>query len=236
MGLALTGTPITISEFASPCPTPQVFVPSDAPVPISSVTPRFGLVNYYTNQLRGSLALRMTFTTQTALTCGATPGDALTVDNSAATPMPVYYNGEFRMSPGITADGHVRFGVLTVDDSATPQTSSFAYVRACTGQTTCDPVRFPARLKFKKLTAEVLLGDSVPGSKTRARPAPVIESDVCDLGLLAPAAGPVQEQLDGGGASLDRDTQRCLLPLGHLVLLGPSLRDVRDDATLDSHY
>lgn len=161
MGLAITGTPITISSFSSPCATPQVFVPSSSPIPITSVTPRFGLLNYFTNQFRGSLALRMTFTTQAALTCGATPGTPQTIDNSVATPMPVYYNGEFRMSPGITADGRIRFGVLNVDDTVTPQTSSFAYLRACTGQTTCNPVRFPARLKFKKLTAEVLLGDAV---------------------------------------------------------------------------
>jgi hypothetical protein len=162
MGLAMTGTPITISEFATSCPDgPQVFVPSGDQVAISSVQPRFGLVNYYTNQLRGSLALRMTFATQAAASCGATPGAPQTVDNTAQPPMPVYFSGSFRMSPGITSDGHVRFGVLSVDDSVTAQTTTFGYVRACTGQTACDPVPFPARLKFKKLTAEVLLGDAV---------------------------------------------------------------------------
>jgi hypothetical protein len=103
----------------------------------------------------------MTFVTRSAASCGAVPGSPQLVDNTAATPMPVYYNGQFRMSPGITADGRIRFGVVTVDDTVTPQTSTFSYIRACTGQTTCDPVRFPVRLKFRKLTAELLLGDAV---------------------------------------------------------------------------
>jgi hypothetical protein len=44
----------------------------------------------------------------------------------------------------------------------TPQLSTFAYVRSCTGAATCDPKEFPARIKLKKLTAEVLLGDLGP--------------------------------------------------------------------------
>jgi hypothetical protein len=76
--------------------------------------------------------------------------------------MPIRFDGKFRTSPAITADGHVRFGEITIDDSVTPQLSTFAYVRTCTGALTCDPEQFPARLKLKKLSAEVLLGDIGP--------------------------------------------------------------------------
>jgi len=73
--------------------------------------------------------------------------------------MPVSMSGKFYVSPALTADGQMRFGKIVVDDSVTPQRSTFAYVRSCTNILACDPMQFPARLKIKKLTADVLLGD-----------------------------------------------------------------------------
>jgi hypothetical protein len=73
--------------------------------------------------------------------------------------MPVRFSGKFQMSPAITADGKTRVGKITIDDTLAPQIANFAYVRACTNALTCDPMSFPARLKLKRMTAEVLLGD-----------------------------------------------------------------------------
>ena len=85
------------------------------------------------------------------------------VDNGSAPPMPVRFNGHFTISPSITPDGKMRFGKISLDDAVSPQLSTFAFVRACTEvPAPCNPQPFPARLKLKKLTAEVLLGDIFP--------------------------------------------------------------------------
>jgi hypothetical protein len=115
-------------------------------------------VNLFSQEYRGSLSMRMTFASQAQDTCGGTLGLTPTVDNSTAPPMPVSMRGRFFVSPSLTADGQMRFGKIVVDDSVTPQTSTFAYVRSCTNTLSCDPMQFPARLKIKKLTADVLLG------------------------------------------------------------------------------
>jgi hypothetical protein len=116
-------------------------------------------MNLFTDEFRGSLSLRMTFASQAQDGCGGAISLTPTIDNLSASPMPVRLDGKFYVSPALTADGKMRFGKIVIDDSVTPQTSTFAYVRACTGTTTCDPLQFPARLRMKKLTADVLLGD-----------------------------------------------------------------------------
>jgi hypothetical protein len=116
------------------------------------------LLNFFSQAVRGTLAVRMTFASAATPACGGTPAAPLPVDNTGAPPIPMRFDGAFKMSPSITADGKIRFGRITVDDSVTPQLSNFAYIRSCTGTVTCDPQQFPARVKVKKLTAEVLLG------------------------------------------------------------------------------
>src|SRR5207244_6362490 len=116
-------------------------------------------MNMSSQTFRGSLYLRMTFPSAATDICGGTTADTPVVDNSTAPPMPLRFDGTFQMSPAITADGKMRVGRLTVDDTLVPQVSNFSYVRACTNVLTCDPQQFPARIKVKKLTAEVLLGD-----------------------------------------------------------------------------
>jgi hypothetical protein len=163
-GISMTAQPFAISEFESTCSDgPQlVAAPAPAsPIAISSAGSRYGLLNLFSGDVSGSLALRMTFAAAATPTCGGSPVPTPTVDNTTATVMPVRFTGTFRLSPSITADGKLRFGRITVDDAATPQVSTFAYVRSCT-DTPCTPMQFPARLKIKKLTAEVLLGDIGP--------------------------------------------------------------------------
>jgi hypothetical protein len=152
--------PFTISEFDPLCASgPQLAVDPASKVVISTAGPRFGVMNMFSQQFRGSLALRMTFDSQTQDGCGGALGQTAIVDNAAAPPMPVRFDGKFYVSPAITSDGKMRFGKIVVDDAVTPQTSTFAYVRSCTAVATCAPLQFPARLKVKKLTADVLLGD-----------------------------------------------------------------------------
>ena len=156
----MTADPFSISEFDPTCGSgPQLTADPAHKIVVTSAGPRYGLMNLFSQEFRGSLSLRMTFASQTQDTCGGTLALTPTVDNSTAPPMPVSMTGKFYVSPALTADGQMRFGKIVVDDSVTPQRSTFAYVRSCTNTLACDPMLFPARLKIKKLTADVLLGD-----------------------------------------------------------------------------
>ena len=157
----MTAGPFAISEFDPTCPNgPHLATQPSTSVTISSAGGRYGMMNMFSKQMRGSLNLRFRFASAITGTCGGATDVTTAVDNSGAPPMPVHFDGTFQVSPAVTADGRMRFGRIVVDDSVTPQTSTFAYVRACTTTNPgCDPVQFPARLKVKKLVAEVLLGD-----------------------------------------------------------------------------
>jgi hypothetical protein len=158
--LAMTATPFAISEFDPACPTDtQLKVPAATSVTVTSAGPRFGLMNLFSQTVRGIFDLRMTFPAELTDTCGGTTATTAVVNNTTAPPMPIRFSGTFRMSPAVTADGKIRFGRITVDDTLTPQLSTFSYVRSCVNVLTCDAQQFPARLKLKRMTAEVLLGD-----------------------------------------------------------------------------
>jgi hypothetical protein len=158
-GIAMTATPFTVSDFDPLCGTDsQLEVAPSTTVPITSAGGKYGVLNLFSGDVRGSLSLRMTPTTIATDGCGGSAGSPFTVDNSAATAMPLRYRGKFVISPSITLDGKLRFGKLTIDDAVTPQLSTFALFRACSGVLACNPLAFPARLKLKKLTADVLLG------------------------------------------------------------------------------
>jgi hypothetical protein len=64
------------------------------------------------------------------------------------------------VSPAITADGYIRFGTIKVSDSNLPQSSSLGKLTMCTAPvgSGCAAKSFPARLKLKTLTAELVLG------------------------------------------------------------------------------
>ena len=154
-----------ISDFAAPCTsgsrisTAPAAAPAAHAIDITSTGPRYGLMNMFGDTIQGTLSLRMAFASNVVSACNGTAATTQTVDNSAAPPMPVRYQGTFTVSPAITGDGKVRFGKITIDDAATPQQSTFAFVQACIDTNDpCTTAQFPARLKFKKLTAEVLLG------------------------------------------------------------------------------
>lgn len=161
-GINMTATPFVISDFDPTCGTsPQILTDPAGSIPVISSGFRYGVLNPFAATIRGTLSLRMTnFASQIYPSCGGVPAISPAVVNNTAPPMPLRFSGEFETSPAITADGHVRFGKITIDDTVTPQLSTFAYVRACTDAVTCNPQMFPARLKLKKMTAEVLLGDT----------------------------------------------------------------------------
>ena len=158
--IAMTATPFAISDFTGCTTNPQLEVAPNTLVSVTSAGPRYGLMNLFSGDFRGSLWLRMGFTGQSWSGCGGTASPTDPVDNSAAPPMPLRFDGKMRVTPGITSDGKMRLGVLEADDAVTPQLSTFAYVRACTGSAPCVPMQFPARLKLKTMRAEVLLGDA----------------------------------------------------------------------------
>jgi hypothetical protein len=165
-GIAFGSDPFTISEFAAACPDgPQLQTDPNPAIQITSAGGRYGVMNLFSHEIRGTLALRMTFVSNIAAGCGVAPEPTDAVDNSSAPPIPVRFNGRFTISPALTSDGKMRFGKIAIDDAVTPQLSTFGFVRSCTQAISvgpCDAKQFPARFKFKRLTADVLLGDVLP--------------------------------------------------------------------------
>lgn len=127
---------------------------------------RFGTVNPFSRQVNGTLSLRTNIRTEATPCAGGDPLVATTATADPDRPLPVAFTGTFTVSPGITSDGHFRFGLLTVDDVTTPQRTTFGLVYACADPTApdgCGRQAFPVRTKLLHLTAEVVAGSAVPG-------------------------------------------------------------------------
>lgn len=147
---------------------------------ISSAGVRYGTINPFGGTIRGNLNLYFSFRSLVRSACGAPQeltkviepapgGDPLAP--GAARPVPVSFLGEVILSPAITNDGQLQLGKITIDDAVIPQESSFGQIYSCTlpdpspPSGTCAPgdgdaQPFPARVKIKKLTAQLLIGDA----------------------------------------------------------------------------
>ena len=158
--------PIAVSNFASPiCADPGVAIQMRR-LDLSTGEATHGLLSLFGGVARVSLHVRVGTTTR-VLNPDCT-GDLETADDSrhaanGSDPIvPITFDAVFRISPSVTSDGNLRFGVLTVADGSV-QPSSFARITLCTASAstpnTCPTAQFPARLSIKQLSAEVLLGD-----------------------------------------------------------------------------
>ncbi len=183
--IGMHGTPFDISDFDPACPSgPAIGATSSreagadvAGVSIGAGGTRLGLANLMTGTIQGSLNLRLSFRSTIETACGAPPATTRLIDaaggGTPTAPLPVPYEGQLKISPAFTSDGRLRLARMVVDESQTPQRATFGYVPACTvpwgpiDDATCavgdgDGQRFPARVSFSKLTAELIVGD-VPG-------------------------------------------------------------------------
>lgn len=127
---------------------------------------RFGIVNPFNDEVSGTIDLRTEIRTEATPCGGGTPMVATASTADPDRPLPVAFTGTFTVSPAITADGHFRLGLLTIDDTVTPQRTTFGLVYACADPAAadgCGREAFPVRTKFLSLTAEVLAGDAMPG-------------------------------------------------------------------------
>jgi hypothetical protein len=120
-----------------------------------------GILNLFGSQARGSLHVRATTASSARATCNDGWVAAGSYTSTSPDPvLPITFAGAFRVSPAITADGYLRLGTISVSDSVVAQTSSFGQLKVCTqpAAPSCGLVSFPARLKLKELTAELLVG------------------------------------------------------------------------------
>jgi hypothetical protein len=134
----------------------------------SSSTPRFGILNPFSRKTYGTIDLRPTLrVVRTACDDSTTTWDVVTGPSDRA--LPVAFEGDFRVSPGVASDGKIRWGVVTVNDAVTPQRTTFGMVNACTDPAApdgCDRKAFPVRTKLVSMVAEVLVGDAMPPAAT----------------------------------------------------------------------
>jgi hypothetical protein len=130
----------------------------------STASARFGILNPFSRRVSGTVDLRPTLrTVRTACDDTTTSADTATAPGDRA--LPVAFDGDFRVSPGVSGDGKIRWGVITISDAVTPQRSTFGMVYACTDPAApdgCDRKAFPIRTKLLSLVAEVLVGDNMP--------------------------------------------------------------------------
>lgn len=158
--------PIPVSNFASPvCPAPGIALQMRR-MDLSTGEATHGLLSLFGGVARVSLHVRVG-TTSRVLNPDCSGDLEAATDNrhdaNGADPMvPLNFDAVFRISPAVTADGNLRFGVLTVADGSA-QPTSFARITLCTESAptpnTCPTAQFPARMSIKQMNAEVLLGD-----------------------------------------------------------------------------
>jgi hypothetical protein len=163
-GVALTagGFPIAVPESGS-CATPALEATG---VTFSAAGVRFGTVNPFSGEVNGTINLRTSIRSKATPCSGTlTPDNALATATGTDPPLPVAFTGTFSVSPGVSADGRVRFGLLKINDAEVPQRTTFGLIHACTDPTApdgCARAAFPVRTKFLSMTAEVLAGDAMP--------------------------------------------------------------------------
>jgi hypothetical protein len=97
-----------------------------------------------------------------AATCG-NPFSATTntyVPGASSPIVPITFDATFKISPGVTADGKLRLGILSVPAGST-QPTTFARMTMCVDEVTpsCGTRAFPARLQVLQMSAEILVGD-----------------------------------------------------------------------------
>jgi hypothetical protein len=182
-GVSMSATPFAISDFTAPvdpanATTPPCTQPAveAGPALLTSAGTARGIIDLFNRRIRGTLRVHAAFNAR-RYDCGHTPAGSswtLPVDAGAMPPIPFSFDGSFRISPAITADGRIRLGVMdVVDQPATPQASTFAFLNTCTAGSGVlltdaapaspfcpapDLKAFPARLTPRKLSAELLIG------------------------------------------------------------------------------
>lgn len=73
--------------------------------------------------------------------------------------VPITFDATFKISPGVTADGKLRLGILSVPAGST-QPTTFARMTMCVDEASpCTTKAFPSRLSVLQMQAEVLVGD-----------------------------------------------------------------------------
>jgi hypothetical protein len=124
------------------------------------------LLHLFGGTARVTLHVRVGTTTQVSGDCfggfGSTSNVHAAVDSGPDPDpiVPISFDATFKISPGLTADGKLRLGMLSVPvGSAQPTT--FARITMCVDEASpdCTVKRFPARLGVLQLSAEVLVGD-----------------------------------------------------------------------------
>ncbi len=160
---ALTGGGFAIAAWPDTT-TPACTGPRLVATGISLVSAglRFGKVNLFQGTASGTVSVRAAVRTERRTCDGQVDGASMVTTVSASDPpVPIPFDGRFKISPAITRDGSVRFGVLTVDGAATR--SAFARLFACADPTAgdgCGRVGLPMRVRWSSLNAEVMLGQT----------------------------------------------------------------------------
>lgn len=161
--LSLTGDGFPIAQQDGSCTT--VAALDATGMTITSAGVRFGTVNPFSGRVNGTINLRTTIRTAATPCGGGAAASAIAATTAGDPPLPVAFTGTFSVSPGVSADGSIRLGILRVDASTMPQRTTFGLVHVCTDPTApdgCARQAFPVRTRLLSFNAEVLLGATSP--------------------------------------------------------------------------
>jgi hypothetical protein len=162
---AIASDPLCLDGSGNPAPArvtalrdPAITSPQPPLLKFTTGGVRAGLLNMFSQTIRGSLILSTSFVSSVS-DSSCSPALEAGVAPTTAPAFPLRYNGEFHLSPAITSDGKMRLGKMVIDDAQLPQVASLATFNACTSVSPCNEQHFRAHVKVKHLTADVLLGD-----------------------------------------------------------------------------
>jgi hypothetical protein len=156
----LQATAIVAADGACPPGSPpQLAVDPSSPITFSTGGPRYGVMNPFSQTMRGSILLSTVLQTAASTSCNPLTAITPTTQPVPGPAMPISYEGEFHISPSLTSDGRMRLGKMTISASSA-QSSMAALFTGCSSPSSldCTPLRFPARIRFTQVTADVLLG------------------------------------------------------------------------------
>lgn len=161
---SLTGGGFPIAAFpdndpGQPCAGPRLVATG---ISLQAAEMRFGTVNLLQGTASGTISVHAAVRTQRRTCDGQLDGPSMpTPVSESDPPIPLPFDGTFKISPAITADGRIRLGVLRV--SAATTRSAFARLYACTDPTAadeCGRAGLPMRVRWSSLRAEVVLGQT----------------------------------------------------------------------------
>jgi hypothetical protein len=162
--VAMSGTGFDLIDAAdpAPCVSGPALLATDPVVAINTGLRSQGHVDLFKNTFDIALHTQFAFASQRRDDCTINSfGTTSVMTGELRAPLPIRLGGTFRISPALTADGHVRLAKMTIRGG---QSDSYVELHTCTDAPPAMPACPPdstltGRLVASTFTAEMLVGN-----------------------------------------------------------------------------